>query len=107
MQARKDAHKKYTEISANNNKELMDKHLTREERENYVIARTALCAFWVKPALGEKGNIIGSRIRYVYSGDTGGSIPASIQRWLSPKTALESLKSVILYGNKKTNQKHI
>mmetsp|Transcript_11409 Transcript_11409/g.13084 ORF Transcript_11409/g.13084 Transcript_11409/m.13084 type:complete len:269 (+) Transcript_11409:131-937(+) len=88
-------------LSEEGNEKLLENHLSKEERKKYVLARTFLCAFWIKPAWNSnKNEIIGSNIKYVYSGDVGGSIPQQIQRWIGPRTALDSVKSVIVFGKK-------
>lgn len=87
-------------LSEKNNEKLLSEYLTEEEKKKYVLARTFLCAYWVKPVRDVKDNVIGSTIRYVYSGDVGGSMPERIQRWVAPKNALNSVKGIIGYGQK-------
>jgi len=87
-------------LSEEGNEKLLERHLSEAERKKYVLARTFLCAYWIKPVRNSSKEIIGSNIKYVYSGDVGGSIPKRIQRWIGPKTALDSVKSVIGFGEK-------
>ena len=87
-------------LSEDNNETLLDRFLSKKEEEKYVLARTFLCAYWVKPIRDSKEKIIGSSIKYVYSGDVGGSMPQKVQRWVAPKNALDSIRSVIGYGKK-------
>jgi len=89
-------------LSERGNENLLSKYLTKEEDDNNVLARTFLAAYWVKPVHDEKTKkIIGSNIRYVYSGDVGGYMPKRLINFLGPKTALNSLKGIIGYGGKK------
>jgi len=90
-------------LSEKGNANLIRKYLTKEESDNNVLARTFLCAYWIKP-IYEKDDtkkIIGSNIRYVYSGNVGGYMPKRLINFLGPKTALTSLKGMIGYGEKK------
>jgi len=72
-------------LSEQGNRDLLDQHLSAEERKKYVLARTFLCAYWISPVRDAQGNILGSNIKYAYSGDVGGFIPARVQRWIGPK----------------------
>jgi len=85
-------------LSEGGNQGLLDKYLSAEEKKKYVLARTFLCAYWVSPVSDAQGQVIGSNIKYAYSGDVGGSIPARIQRWIGPKNSLDSLKVLIGFG---------
>lgn len=85
-------------LSEEGNKDLVRKYLTTQEREKYVLARTFLCAYWVKPLRDGDQQIVGSSIQYVFSGDVGGSVPQWIQRTIGPKTALDSVKGIIGYA---------
>jgi len=85
-------------LSEEGNGGLLDKHLSTEEKQKYVLARTFLCAYWVSPVSDAQGNVVGSNIKYAYSGDVGGSIPARVQRWIGPKNSLDSLKVLIGYS---------
>jgi hypothetical protein len=86
-------------LSEKGNQDLLDKYLSPDERENYVLGRIFLCAYWVKPVYGADKNIIGSNIRYLFSGDVGGAMPKWVQRSVGPKNALESLNGFIKYGD--------
>jgi hypothetical protein len=69
----------------------------------YVLARTFLCAYVVKPVF-KNGELIGSSIRYVFSGDTGGAIPQWVQRAVGPKTALDSLAGMMKFVEGQNNK---
>jgi len=91
-------------LSEKGNENLIRKYLTKEESDNNVLARTFLCAYWIKPIYEKQDDtnkIIGSNIRYVYSGNVGGYMPKRLINFLGPKTALNSLKGMIGYGEKK------
>jgi hypothetical protein len=90
-------------ISEEENEELVVKHLTKDEKEKYVLARTFLCAYVVKPVF-KNGELIGSSIRYVFSGDTGGAIPQWVQRAVGPKTALDSLAGMMKFVEGQNNK---
>jgi len=82
-------------LSEEGNGGLLDKHLSAEEKQKYVLGRTFLCTYWVSPVSDAQGNVVGSNIKYVYSGDVGGFIPAQVQKWIGPKNALNSLEILI------------
>eukprot|EP00555_Chaetoceros_dichaeta_P006981 CAMPEP_0198257790 /NCGR_PEP_ID=MMETSP1447-20131203/7372_1 /TAXON_ID=420782 /ORGANISM="Chaetoceros dichaeta, Strain CCMP1751" /LENGTH=239 /DNA_ID=CAMNT_0043944773 /DNA_START=106 /DNA_END=825 /DNA_ORIENTATION=- len=90
-------------LSEKGNQSLLDKYLSPDERENYVLGRIFLCAYWVKPVYGADKNIVGSNIRYMFSGDVGGAMPKWVQSSVGPKNALESLKGFIKYGDESTH----
>jgi hypothetical protein len=83
-------------ISEEENEELVAKHLTNDEKEKYVLARTFLCAYVVKPVF-KNGELIGSSIQYAFSGDTGGVIPQWVQRAVGPTTTLDSLTGLMKF----------
>ena len=87
-------------LSEQNNEELLEKFLTKKEREKCVLARTFLCAYWIKPIRDQDdSNIItGSTIQYVFSGDIGGNIPKNFQEWVAPQTNMDTIRKVIRYG---------
>jgi hypothetical protein len=87
--------------SEEDNDELLEKHFhgTKDEK-SFVLARTFLCAYWIKPVY-EGQQIVGSTIRYMFSGDIGGSVPAMVQNTVGPKTAFDSVKGLIDYVEKK------
>jgi len=84
-------------VSEENNQTLLEGHLSQEERDQYILARTFLCAFWIKAVKDDEGTVVGSSIRYCYSGDVGGSMPAKLQQWIAPQNAVDSMKSMIKY----------
>lgn len=88
-------------ISERGNEDILAKHLTAEEKNKYVLARTFLSVYWIKPVYKENGELCGTNIKYAFSGDTGGSIPAWIQNTVGPKTALDSVKGLIDYVKKR------
>lgn len=95
-------------LSEKGNENLIRNYLTQEESDNHILARTFLCAYWIKPIYEKQqqddddtNKIIGSNIRYVYSGNVGGYMPKRLINFLGPKTALNSLKGMIGYGEKK------
>jgi len=90
-------------LSEKGNQDLLDKYLSPDERENYVVGRIFLCAYWVKPVYGADNKIVGSNIRYLFSGDVGGAMPKWVQSAVGPKNALDSLNGFIKYGDKSTH----
>jgi len=92
-------------FSEGGNDELVEEFHTQEEKVKFVLGRTSLCAYWVKPVYckDNKDNVVGSSLRYVFSGDTGGYIPNRIQNSLGPKTAFDSVKGLIDYLQSKKN----
>eukprot|EP00521_Asterionellopsis_glacialis_P004580 CAMPEP_0195263814 /NCGR_PEP_ID=MMETSP0706-20130129/10514_1 /TAXON_ID=33640 /ORGANISM="Asterionellopsis glacialis, Strain CCMP134" /LENGTH=264 /DNA_ID=CAMNT_0040318037 /DNA_START=125 /DNA_END=919 /DNA_ORIENTATION=+ len=83
-------------FSEGGNKNLMGNYFTPKEKKDFVLGKTYLSAYWIKPVYdSDKKNIIGTTIRYVFSGDTGGTIPQWIQNAVGPKTALDSVKGII------------
>ena len=89
-------------LSEQGNQEILDKHLSKQERKDYVLARTFLCVYWILPRkcpqTGQTQK--GSCIRYAFSGDTGGTIPAWVQNKVGPKTALDSVEGLLKYVKK-------
>jgi len=81
-------------ISEEGNSDIMTKHFTDEEKKKYVLARTFLCAYLVKPCI-ENGKTIGTNIQYAFSGDVGGSVPKWVQNAVGPKTAFDSVKGLV------------
>jgi len=77
-------------LSERGNEELLEEHFKAEEQKKYVLARTFLCSYWIKP-IEEDGKVVGSRLLYVFSGDTGGSIPKFIENAVGPQTAYDSI----------------
>ena len=63
-------------LEEGNNKLLEDFH-SLEEKTKYILSRTHLYVYWIKPVCSddEEWNVVGSNIRYAFSGDIGGSIP--------------------------------
>jgi hypothetical protein len=85
-------------ISAAGTEQLLEQHWTSQEKKEFVLARTFLCAYWIKPVYDEKNqNVIGSKIKYVYNGDAGGSVPKWIQNTVGPRTAYDSVNGLIKY----------
>lgn len=84
-------------ISERENEGILERHLTQEEKKNFVLARTFLCVYWIKPIHDENGKVVGSTVKYAFSGDTGGAIPALIQKAVGPKTALDSVRGLLKY----------
>jgi len=103
-------------FSQQDNQELLKKHFTPYEQENYELGQLFLSACWIKPvyARDQNGNekkddnkhdnevVVGSTIRYIFSGDVGGNIPRWIQNSAGPKTTHDSLRGLIEYANNKT-----
>lgn len=87
-------------MSERGNEEMLQKHLTKAERKKYILARTFLCAYWIKPVRSEN-KVVGSQIMYIFSGDTGGNIPSFIQSAVGPKSAVDSVHGLIKYLEKK------
>lgn len=104
-------------ISDQDNESLLQKYHSEQEKKSYVLARTYLCCYWIQPIYDRnndngEGNtanrkIVGTTLRYIYSGDAGGSIPQQIANWIAPKTTLDGIKGMMNYGiqNKKTTKK--
>jgi len=88
-------------LSEEGNKDILSKHFTDEEKKKYVLARTFLCAYLVKPFIVD-GKTIGSSIQYVFSGDVGGSLPQWIQNAVGPQTAFDSVKGLIDFAKRGT-----
>ena len=86
-------------LSEEDNQDLVKEFHTQEEKDRYVLGRTFLCAYWVRPVFCEKdkSKIIGSSVRYAYSGDTGGSVPKMLQDLIGPKTAFDSVNGLIKF----------
>jgi len=85
-------------LSEEANEELLQAHYTARDKEKYVLGRTFLCAYWIRPLRGENGKVVGSRVQYLFSGDTGGKVPKAIENAVGPKTALDSVKGLIKYA---------
>lgn len=90
-------------FSEDDNTELLEEFHNLEEKKHYVLAHTFLCAYWIKPVYSDdtKGNVVGSHVRYMFSGDTGGSIPTYLQNTLGPKTAFDSIEGIIKFVQSK------
>ena len=85
-------------ISDEENQGLLKKFLTSDDEKKYVLGRTFLCAYWVKPVYcSNNKKVIGSNVKYAFSGDTGGSIPLWIQNMIGPKTGLDSVRGLVEY----------
>ena len=76
---------------------LLEKHVTEEDAENYVIAQNFLQGYWVKPIRDEGGKVTGSGLRYFFSCDVGGLVPQFMQQSILPKYSLDSAKHLIEY----------
>jgi hypothetical protein len=84
-------------ISEEDNKDLLKEFHTEHDKKNFVLGRTFLCAYWIKPVFDNNKSVVGSTIRYAFSGDTGGSIPKFVQDMAGPKTAFDSVHGLIQY----------
>jgi hypothetical protein len=81
-------------LSERGSERLLEKYQSEQEKKKFVLARTHLCAYRIMPV--RKGDkVVGSKIQYVFSGDTGGSIPHFIQNAVGPKTAYDSVHGLI------------
>lgn len=91
-------------LSEKGNQDLLAKYLSTDEKKKYVLGRIFLCAYWVKPVYGgeDDATIVGSNIKYIFSGDIGGAMPNWVQSSVGPKNALASLKGLIRYGEEST-----
>lgn len=87
-------------LSEEANEELLARYHTTAEKKKYVLGRTFLCAYWIRPRYDNKGNVTGSKIQYLFSGDTGGSVPTKVQNLMGPKAALESVQELIKHVEK-------
>lgn len=92
-------------ISAEENVKLIRKYVTTEETKKYVLGHTYLLAYWIQPVRDVNDEVIGSSIKYVFSGNTGGSVPQWVQNAVGPKTALDSVKKLADYVEKKGNKR--
>ena len=79
----------------------MKQHFTQDEQQKFVLARTFLSVYWIQPICDGSGKICGSRVRFAFSGDTGGSIPAWIQNKVGPQTAFDSVQGLLDYVGQK------
>lgn len=86
-------------FSEKGNDHLVSKYLTSSEKDKYVLGRTFLCAYWIKPvySMNSPETIIGSNIKYLFSGDTGGRIPKWVQNTAGPKSAYDSISGLVKY----------
>ena len=93
-------------FSEDGNDELLKEFHGEDEKKKYVLGRTFLCAYWIKPVYnnGDKENIIGSKIRYMFSGDTCGSVPKLIQNSVGPKSAFESIQGLVDFVKTRTKR---
>ena len=84
-------------LSEDGNNKLLEDFHSLEEKTKYVLGRTHLYVYWIKPVCSddEERNVVGSNIRYAFSGDIGGSIPKYLQNSLGPKTAFDSVQGMI------------
>ncbi|CAB9525970.1 expressed unknown protein [Seminavis robusta] len=106
QQKQQQQHEHMLILSEQGNQELLQKHYTPSEQKDYVLARTFLCVYWIKPLrCPQTGNIRGSSIQYAFSGDTGGNIPAWVQNQVGPKTALDSVQGLLDYVGRNQNKK--
>ena len=93
-------------ISEQGNDELLEQFHSSHEKKHYVLGRTFLCAYWIKPVY-EGANVVGANIRYAFSGDTGGIIPKFIQDMVGPKTALDSVEGLIRHVESKKTKNYL
>mmetsp|Transcript_24830 Transcript_24830/g.53567 ORF Transcript_24830/g.53567 Transcript_24830/m.53567 type:complete len:248 (-) Transcript_24830:339-1082(-) len=84
-------------LSEEANDELLSEHHTARDKEKYVLGRTFLCAYWIRPLCNDSGEVVGSRVQYLFSGDTGGRVPKHVENAVGPKTALDSIQGLIKY----------
>ena len=92
-------------LSEQSNDELInsESHYSEAEKKKYVLGKTFLCAYWIRPIYCEQEeDIIGSKISYLFSGDTGGNVPMKIQNMMGPKAALESIQNLIEHVKSKS-----
>jgi len=92
-------------FSEDGNNELLEEFHTSEEKKRFVLGRTFLCAYWIKPVYNKNDTeeIVGSNIRYMFSGDTGGIVPKYLQDTLGPKTAFDSIQGLVKFVQSKKN----
>mmetsp|Transcript_34675 Transcript_34675/g.52310 ORF Transcript_34675/g.52310 Transcript_34675/m.52310 type:complete len:248 (+) Transcript_34675:115-858(+) len=84
-------------FSEQGNDDLLKTYLSTNERKKFVLGRTFLCAYWIQPVRDSDNRIIGSSIKYAFSGDIGESIPQWLQNSIGPKTALDSINGLVNY----------
>lgn len=89
-----------------NQSSLTKQHLTTAEREKYVLAKTFLCVYWITPVVDGKG-VVRSNVRYAFSGDIGGKVPAWVQNSIGPKTAMQSIQGLINYVKERKQQQQL
>ena len=86
-------------LSKQDNESLLAKYHTEKEKHKYVLGHTFLCAYWIRPIM-EGGQVVGSNIRYLYNGDTGGAVPKKLQNFVGTKAAFESVHDLIAHVRK-------
>ena len=87
-------------LSERGNDKLLEKYWTEEEKKKLVLARTFLCAYWIKPVRNGT-QVVGSKVQYMFSGDTGGNVPQWLQSAVGPKTAYDSVHGLIRHVQRK------
>ena len=82
-------------LSEEGNQDLLGKHVSADDRKNFVIARNFLTAWLIKPISDDSGTVIGSRVQYLASLDVGGSVPSFVQDSQTPDTAYDSVFGLV------------
>lgn len=92
-------------ISEQDNKVLLRNHVSRNELDKFVLGRTHLCAFWIRPVRDHATNrVIGSMVRYAFSGDAGGCVPKFVQELMGPKSAHDSVVGLLSFVQQQEQQ---
>lgn len=89
-------------LSERGNDQLVKRYFTKQDSEKYVLARTFLCAYWIRPIYNENNKVVGSNVRYLFSGDTGGAIPRKMQNFVGTKAAFDSVHELIRHVKKRS-----
>merc|ERR1712083_457776 len=82
-------------FSCNGNDELKEKHFTKKDKKNFVLALQFVGGWIISPIKDEAGNVTGSNLKYLNSSDAKGNIPQFIQKSEGPKTAVQPVVGTI------------
>mmetsp|Transcript_39146 Transcript_39146/g.39620 ORF Transcript_39146/g.39620 Transcript_39146/m.39620 type:complete len:91 (+) Transcript_39146:130-402(+) len=86
--------------------ELLKEFHGKDEKKKYVLGRTFLCVYWIKSVYndGNKEHIFGSKLHYMFSGDTCGSVLKLIRNSVGPKSTFESIKGHVKFVQTKAKR---
>jgi len=69
------------------------------------MAKCHVAGWYLSPVHDSEGNQVGTRIFYLQSGDSGGSIPSFVQNSFAPKTAKQCVMNLCEYLRKLRREK--